>query len=73
MAIVFLLAAGFGAGGGPWATPGWAAEGLRDMPPRPLTSALLAAQDGRWIWARGLAERSGPAGPAIIDWMRLRA
>lgn len=77
MAIVFLLGAGFGvglgAGGGPWATPGWAAEGLRDMPPRPLTSALLAAQDGRWIWARGLAERSGPAGPAIIDWMRLRA
>ncbi|MFU1477515.1 transglycosylase SLT domain-containing protein [Roseovarius sp. C7] len=63
--IVFLLGTG--------AAPGLAQDELRDLPPRPLTSALMAAQDGRWIWARGLAERSGPAGPAIIDWMRLRA
>ncbi|WP_324753797.1 lytic transglycosylase domain-containing protein [Roseovarius sp. Pro17] len=41
--------------------------------PRPLASALSAANDGRWARAATLAARDGPVAETLIEWTRLRA
>ena len=49
------------------------AEGHRPLAPRPLRSALQAAQEGRWERAALLAARDGPVAADLIEWQRLRA
>lgn len=49
------------------------AQDLPRTAPRPLQSALSAAEGGRWDVAARLARRDGPAAAAIIEWLRLRA
>ncbi|WP_026756869.1 lytic transglycosylase domain-containing protein [Sediminimonas qiaohouensis] len=40
--------------------------------PRPLSSALEAAQSGNWDIAAQLARRAGPSAVPLIEWSRLR-
>jgi len=49
------------------------ADEKRALAPRPLASALQAAQAGRWERAARLAARDGPAAADLIEWQRLRA
>ena len=41
--------------------------------PQPLASAFSAARSGDWATAQALAVRAGDGGPALVEWMRLRA
>lgn len=49
------------------------AADLPRIAPRPLASALSAAEGGRWEAAARLAARAGPAAQTLIEWHRLRA
>jgi len=49
-----------------------AQERAARIAPRPLASALHAADAGRWEVAVRLALRAGPAAVALIEWERLR-
>ncbi|MBC7131778.1 MAG: lytic transglycosylase domain-containing protein [Roseovarius sp.] len=49
------------------------AADLPRVAPRPLASALVAMQGGRWEVAARLAAREGPAAVTLIEWHRLRA
>nr|WP_135504669.1 lytic transglycosylase domain-containing protein [Roseovarius aestuariivivens] len=53
--------------------PDMAAADAPRIAPRPMASAFDAMQAGRWEVAARLAARAGPAGPALIEWHRLRA
>lgn len=48
------------------------AEAPAQVSPRPIASAMHAAQAGRWERAAQLARRDGPAAEALIEWQRLR-
>ncbi|WP_163848274.1 lytic transglycosylase domain-containing protein [Pseudooceanicola aestuarii] len=45
---------------------------LAAIAPRPLASALLAADRGDWPRAADLAQRDGPVASALVEWHRLR-